>query len=169
MKYFGFNNIKIPLTCITGFSYSRNANIVPINNLTCKCTGITPISVQVQMQLNAANCMDTDFITLARQLFELKPNKVDKPSFIVIGDDIAIPQMKFMLISTNVTTQSDRLGNLQEVNVNWTLNGSQVVKDENRNIELRQSGVVKELLLPKTVLHCKDKEIECIKSIETHG
>lgn len=165
MKYFGFNNIKIPLTCITGFSYSRNANIVPINNLTCKCTGITPISVQVQMQLNAANCMDTDFITLARQLFELKPNKVDKPSFIVIGDDIAIPQMKFMLISTNVTTQSDRLGNLQEVNVNWTLNGSQVVKDENRNIELRQSGVVKELLLPKTVLHCKDKEIECINDI----
>ena len=144
MQYFTFNNIQIPLTCVSGLSYGRNANIVPNKDLTCKCLGINPMQVQVQLTLNASTCYADDFkdrkeafLNLARTLSQIRPSKNDKPSFIQLGKDIIIPQMKFMLISTNLTYQSDRLGNLQEIQISWTLGGTQVVKEENRDTELK--------------------------------
>ena len=169
MQYFTFNKIQIPLTCISGLSYSRNANIVQNKNLTCKCLGINPMQVQVQLTLNASTCYaenfadrKTAFLDLARELSQIRPSKNDKPSFIQLGNDIIIPQMKFMLISTNLTYQSDRLGNLQEVQISWTLGGTQVVKEENRETELQANN---KKLFPKVILHCKGKSVECKQDI----
>ena len=169
MQYFTFNNLQIPLSCVTGFSYSRNANIVPTSELSCKSLGINPMQVQLQLTLNSSTCYTDNFqggiwgfLELARTISQIRPSKTDKPSFIQIGDNVIIPQMKFMLISTNLTYLSDRLGNLQEMQVSWTLGGTQVVKDENRNTELKSNS---EDLLPKVVLHCKGKSIECSQDI----
>lgn len=169
MQYFTFNNLQIPLSCVTGFSYSRNANIVPTSKLSCKCLGINPMQVQLQLTLNSSTCYtdnfqggNSGFLELARAVSQIRPSKTDKPSFIQIGDNVIIPQMKFMLISTNLTYQSDRLGNLQEMQASWTLGGTQVVKDENRNTELKSNS---EDLLPKVILHCKGKSIECSQDI----
>ena len=169
MQYFTFNKIQIPLTCISGLSYSRNANIVQNKDLTCKCLGINPMQVQVQLTLNSSTCYaenfadrKTAFLDLARKLSQIRPSKNDKPSFIQLGNDIIIPQMKFMLISTNLTYQSDRLGNLQEMQISWTLGGTQVVKEENRETELQANN---KKLFPKVILHCKGKSVECKQDI----
>ena len=120
------------------------------------------MQVQVQMTLSNATCIDGDFIKLAQAISAKRPSNTDRPSNIIIGDDIIIPQLKFMLISTNITYQSDRLGNLQEMEVSWTLAGSQVVKDENRDIELKAGN---DNQLPMVTLHCKGKSVECSQDI----
>ena len=164
MLLFEFNDIQIPLTCITGLSYSKSGNIVDRSNLSCKCLGINPIQVQVQISLSMSTCVDNDiFEYLARELSQIRPIKGIDPSYIAVGGKIIIPQMKFMLTSTNITYQSDRLGRLQEVNVNWTLSGSRVVKDENRNVELK--GTDEDPLLPNVKLHCKGKTVDCSQDI----
>lgn len=157
-----FQDLSIPLTCITGFSYSLQGNIVDRSNLSCKCLGINPITIQIQITLSMASCVDSDvFEYLARELSQLRPVKGTAPSFITIGGQIIIPQMKFMLVSTNIAYQSDRLGRLQEMGINWTLAGSRVVKDENRNTELK--GM--ETDLPKVTLHCLGESIDCSQDI----
>lgn len=162
MLTLAFQDLSIPLTCITGFSYSIQGNIVDHSNLSCKCLGINPITVQIQISLSMSTCVDNDvFEYLARELSQLRPVKGTAPSFITIGGQIIIPQMKFMLVSTNIAYQSDRLGRLQEMGVNWTLAGSRVVKDENRNTELK--GM--ETDLPKVVLHCLGESIDCSQDI----
>ena len=164
MLLFEFNNIQIPLTCITGLSYSKSGNIVDRSNLSCKCLGINPIQVQVQISLSMSTCIDNGvFEYLARELSQIRPIKGADPSYITVGGKIIIPQMKFMLTSANITYQSDRLGRLQEVNVNWTLSGSRVVKDENRNVELK--GTDEDPLLPNVKLHCKGKTVDCSQDI----
>ena len=157
-----FQDLSIPLTCITGFSYSLQGNIVDRSDLSCRCLGINPITVQVQIALSMATCVDSDvFEYLARELSQLRPVKGTAPSYITIGGHIVIPQMKFMLASTNISYQSDRLGRLQEMGVNWTLAGSRVVKDENRNTELK--GM--ETDLPEVTLHCLGESIDCAQDI----
>lgn len=162
MLYFSFDDIRVPLSCITGFSYTKSGNIVNTSRLTCKCIGIMPMQVQVQMTLSKATCLDENFTKLAQAISNKRPSNTDSPSDIAIGDDIIVPQLKFMLISTNITYQSDRLGNLQEMGVSWTLAGSRVVKDENRDIELRANA---DNIMPKVTLHCKGKSIECSQDI----
>ena len=73
-----------------------------------------------------------------------------------------MPQLEFMLISTNITYQSDRLGKLQEMQLSWTLSASRVVKEENRNTELLTKQPE---LLPKVTLYCDGKSIECKQDI----
>lgn len=170
MQYFIFNNIQIPLSCVTGFSYTKAGNIVPTSRLSYRCKGINPIQVQVQLTINSATCFNVDnvvtnesnFMDLARNLSQIRPSKADVPSYITVGEHIIIPQMKFMLISTNITYQSDRLGNLQEIQISWTLGGSRVVKDENRNLELKSNA---DNSMPKVRLYCKGKSVECSQDI----
>ena len=163
MLNFEFNDSVIPLSCITGLSYNRSANIVNNRDLTCYCKGMNPMQVQVQISLSNATCVDNDvFQYLARELSQIRPSKASEPSFITVAGEIIIPQMKFMLASTNITYQSDRLGNLQEMNINWTLAGTRVVKDENREVALVQTSVP---TLPKITLHCKGKSVDCANDI----
>lgn len=162
MKYFTFNNINIPLSCITGLSYSRSGNIVETSALSCKCNGINPLEIQVQITLSAATCYEGNFMNLARQLSRVAPNKNDAPSFVTVGEHIIVPQLKFMLTSVNITYQSDRIGNLQEMNISWTLSGSQVVKQENRQTELKSDNMP---MLPKVILHCQNESVECSQDI----
>ena len=163
MKYFKYNDIVIPLSCITGLSYSLNGNIVPTRNLSFKCTGINPIQVQVSITLNASTCFSVDeFISLARKLTTIHPS-INMPAGVIsIADEIIIPQMQFMLSSVNNTFQSDRLGKLQEVQISWTFAGSKVVKDANRKTEL---AIENQSLLPKVTLNCKGKSVECANDI----
>lgn len=163
MQYFKYNDITIPLSCITGLSYSLNGNIVPTRDLSFRCTGINPIQVQVSITLNTSTCFSIDkFISLARNLTTIHPSSNMSAGVIYIGDDIIIPQMQFMLSSVNNTFQSDRLGNLQEVQISWTFAGSKVVKDANRKTELATEN---QSLLPKVYLTCKGKSIECANDI----
>ena len=158
-----FMDISIPLTCITGFSYSLQGNIVDYSNLRCRCLGINPVSVQIQMDLSRSTCIDADtFKTLARELAQVRPSKTVDPSPLVIAENVIIPQLKFMLSSTNITYQSDRLGNLLQMDVSWTLMGSRVIKDENRSVELRTNNSV---IMPKVTMHCLGKAIECAQDI----
>ena len=162
MLTFDFMDITIPLTCITGLSYSLQGNIVDYSNLSCRCLGINPITVQVQITLSLATCLDSDvFEYLARELSQTKPNKKSKPSMITIGGQVILPQMFFMLASTNVTYASDRNGRLQEVGVSWTLMGSRVIKEENRKTELGEGDVE----LPRVFLNCLGESIECSQDI----
>lgn len=162
MLTFDFMDISIPLTCITGLSYDLQGNIVDHSNLSCRCLGINPLTVQVQITLSMATCIDSDvFEYLARELSQTKPNKSTKPSRITVGGQIILPQMLFMLSSTNVTYSSDRLGRLQEVGVSWTLTGSRVVKEQNRNTELGGGDVE----LPRVILHCLGESIDCSQDI----
>lgn len=163
MLYLSFDDVKIPLTCINGLSYSKAGKIVNTSRLACRCNGIEPLQVQIQMSFSKANCLEDDFTTIARAITNKRPSKATAPSSISIGDDIIIPQLKFMLISTNISYQSDRLGGLQEINVSWTLAGSRVVKDENRNTELKTKDT--STLMPKVTLHCKGKSIDCAHDI----
>ena len=169
MKYFRFNDTQIPLSCVTGLSYTKSGNIVPTSKLSYKCNGIAPMQVQIQLTLNSSTCFSADgkyFIDLARTLSLIKSSKNDKPSYIIVGDHIIVPQMKFMLISTNITYQSDRLGKLQEMQISWTLAGSQVVKDENRDLELKS---ITDNPLPKVKLHCLGEVIDCSQDINIAG
>ena len=162
MLTFDFMNISIPLTCITGFSYSLQGNIVDHSNLSCRCLGINPLTVQVQIALTQATCLDTEvFEYLARELSQTKPTKSAKPSMITIGGQVILPQMLFMLSSTNITYSSDRNGRLQEVGVSWTLMGSRVVKEQNRKTELGGENIE----LPRVILHCLGESIECSQDI----
>lgn len=162
MLTFDFMDISIPLTCITGLSYDLQGNIVDHSNLSCRCLGFNPLSVQVQITLSMATCLDSDvFEYLARELSQTKPLKGTKPSRITVGGQIILPQMLFMLSSTNVTYSSDRNGRLQEVGVSWTLAGSRVVKEQNRNTELGDGDVE----LPRVILHCLGESIECSQDI----
>ena len=162
MLTFDFMDITIPLTCITGFSYSLQGNIVDHSDLSCRCLGINPLTVQVQITLSLSTCLDSDvFEFLARELSQTKPNKNSKPSLISVGGQILLPQMQFMLSSTSITYSSDRNGRLQEVGVSWTLMGSRVIKEENRKTELGGENVE----LPKVVLHCLGESIECSQDI----
>lgn len=162
MLTFDFMDISIPLTCITGLSYDFQGNIVDHSNLSCRCLGINPLSVQVQITLSMSTCLDSDvFEYLARVLSQTKPLKGTKPSRITVGGQIILPQMLFMLSSTNVSYSSDRLGRLQEVGVSWTLAGSRVVKEQNRNTELGDGDVE----LPRVILHCLGESIECSQDI----
>lgn len=172
MQYLKFGKYEIPLSCIMGLSYSKQGNIVDTSNLSCRCLGINNVQVQLQIAISASTCYDrvagatqsttADFIEFAREMSQVRPNKADKPSKIQIGNDILLPQLEFMLISTNITYQSDRLGKLQEMQLNWTLSASRVVKDENRNTELLTKQPE---LLPKVTLYCDGKSIECKQDI----
>ena len=162
MKYFKYSNISIPLSCITGLSYSLSGNIVPLRNLSFKCTGINPIQVQVQIMLDKSTCYDVDFLELTRQLVNIQPFFNKEPDNISIADNIILPQMQFMLSSVNSSFQSDRLGHLQEVQINWTFSGSRVIKDENRKLQLTLDS---QSLIPKTTLTCKGKSVECANDI----
>ena len=162
MLTFDFMDISIPLTCITGLSYDLQGNIVDHSNLSCRCLGINPITVQVQITLSLATCIDSDvFEYLARELSQTKPSKGLKPSMITVGGQIILPQMMFMLSSTNVSYSSDRLGRLQEVGVSWTLAGSRVVKEQNRNTELGSGDIE----LPRVILHCLGESVDCSQDI----
>ena len=162
MQYLKFGKYEIPLSCIMGLSYSKQGNIVDSSNLSCRCLGINNVQVQLQIAISASTCYDRDFIEFARTMSQVRPNKADKPSKIQLCNDILLPQLEFMLISTNITYQSDRLGHLQEMQLNWTLSASRVVKDENRNTELSSK---QDITLPKVTLHCDGKSIECNQDI----
>ena len=162
MQYLKFGKYEIPLSCITGLSYSKQGNIVESSNLRCRCLGINNVQVQFQIAINPSTCYDTDFIKFARDMSQVRPSKTETPAKIYLGNDILLPQLEFMLISTNITYQSDRLGHLQEMQLSWTLSASRVVKDENRNTELLTNN---ELIMPKVTLHCDGKSIECKQDI----
>ena len=162
MQYLKFGKYEIPLSCITGLSYSKQGNIVESSNLRCRCLGINNVQVQLQIAINPSTCYDTDFIKFAREMSQVRPSKTEKPAKIYLGNDILLPQLEFMLISTNITYQSDRLGHLQEMQLSWTLSASRVVKEENRNTELLTNN---ELIMPKVTLHCDGKSIECKQDI----
>lgn len=162
MQYLKFGKYEIPLSCINGLSYSKQGNIVDTSNLSCRCLGINNVQVQLQIAINPSTCYDRDFIEFARMMSQVRPSKTEKPAKIQIGNDLLLPQLEFMLISTNITYQSDRLGKLQEMQLNWTLSASRVVKDENRNTELLTNN---ELIMPKVILHCDGKSIECKQDI----
>ena len=162
MQYLKFGKYEIPLSCIMGLSYSKQGNIVDSSNLSCRCLGINNVQVQLQIAINPSTCYDRDFIKFAREMSQVRPSKTEKPAKIYLGNDILLPQLEFMLISTNITYQSDRLGKLQEMQLNWTLSASRVVKDENRNTELLTNN---ELIMPKVTLHCDGKSIECKQDI----
>ena len=162
MQYLKFGKYEIPLSCIMGLSYSKQGNIVDSSNLSCRCLGINNVQVQLQIAINPSTCYDRDFIKFAREMSQVRPSKTEKPAKIQIGNDSLLPQLEFMLISTNITYQSDRLGKLQEMQLNWTLSASRVVKEENRNTELLTKQPE---LLPKVTLHCDGKSIECKQDI----
>lgn len=162
MQYLKFGKYEIPLSCIDGLSYSKQGNIVDSSNLSCRCIGINNVQVQLQIVINPSTCYDRDFIEFARVMSQVRPSKTEKPAKIQIGNDLLLPQLEFMLISTNITYQSDRLGKLQEMQLSWTLSASRVVKDENRNTELLTNN---ELIMPKVTLHCDGKSIECKQDI----
>lgn len=162
MQYLKFGKYEIPLSCITGLSYSKQGNIVESSNLRCRCLGINNVQVQLQIAINPSTCYDMDFIKFARDMSQVRPSKTEKPAKIYLGNDILLPQLEFMLISTNITYQSDRLGKLQEMQLSWTLSASRVVKEENRNTELLTNN---ELIMPKVTLHCDGKSIECKQDI----
>lgn len=162
MQYLKFGKYEIPLSCINGLSYSKQGNIVDSSNLSCRCLGINNVQVQLQIAINPSTCYDRDFIEFARMMSQVRPSKTEKPAKIYLGNDILLPQLEFMLISTNITYQSDRLGKLQEMQLSWTLSASRVVKDENRNTELLTNN---ELIMPKVILHCDGKSIECKQDI----
>lgn len=163
MKYLIFGDIRIPLTCITGLSYSKSGNIVETSRLSCRCNGIMPLQIQIQMVISPSTCAATDlnFNDFARDLCNVIPDDYE-PSYVSIDNDIIVPQLKFMLSSVNSSFQSDRNGILQEVNVSWTLVGTQVVKKENRQTELNTD---KADLLPKVMIHCKGKTLDCSQDI----
>lgn len=163
MKYLIFGDIRIPLTCITGLSYSKSGNIVETSRLSCRCNGIMPLQIQIQMVISPSTCAATDlnFNNFARDLCNVIPDDYE-PSYVSIDNDIIVPQLKFMLSSVNSSFQSDRNGILQEVNVNWTLVGTQVVKKENRQTELNADEAD---LLPKVTIHCKGKTLDCSQDI----
>lgn len=162
MQYLKFGKYEIPLSCIDGLSYSKQGNIVDSSNLSCRCLGINNVQVQLQITINTSTCYDRNFIEFARMMSQVRPSKTEKPAKIQIGNDLLLPQLEFMLISTNITYQSDRLGKLQEMQLSWTLSASRVVKDENRNTELLTKQPE---LLPKVTLHCDGKSIECKQDI----
>ena len=162
MQYLKFGKYEIPLSCINGLSYSKQGNIVELSNLRCRCLGINNVQVQLQIAINPSTCYDRDFIKFAREMSQVRPSKTEKPAKIYLGNDILLPQLEFMLISTNITYQSDRLGKLQEMQLSWTLSASRVVKEENRNTELLTNN---ELIMPKVTLHCDGKSIECKQDI----
>lgn len=163
MQTLDFQSLSIPLTCITGCSYSIQGNIVDYSNLSCKCLGINPISVKIQMEISRSTCIEEDtFKKLARELSQVMPSKTVDPSPLAIAGQIILPQLKFMLSSTNISYQSDRLGNLTQMDISWTLMGSRVIKDENRNVELRSGNSV---IMPKVTLHCLGKTLECAQDI----
>ena len=162
MQYLKFGKYEIPLSCINGLSYSKQGNIVDSSNLSCRCLGINNVQVQLQIAINPSTCYDRDFIEFAREMSQVRPSKTEKPAKIYLGNDILLPQLEFMLISTNITYQSDRLGKLQEMQLSWTLSASRVVKEENRNTELLTNN---ELIMPKVTLHCDGKSIECKQDI----
>ena len=162
MQYLKFGKYEIPLSCISGLSYSKQGNIVDSSNLSCRCIGINNVQVQLQITISPSTCYDMDFIEFAREMSQVRPSKTEKPAKIYLGNDILVPQLEFMLISTNITYQSDRLGKLQEMQLSWTLSASRVVKEENRNTELLTNN---ELIMPKVTLHCDGKSIECKQDI----
>ena len=162
MQYLKFGKYEIPLSCISGLSYSKQGNIVDSSNLSCRCIGINNVQVQLQITISPSTCYDMDFIEFARTMSQVRPSKTEKPAKIYLGNDILLPQLEFMLISTNITYQSDRLGKLQEMQLSWTLSASRVVKEENRNTELLTNN---ELIMPKVTLHCDGKSIECKQDI----
>ena len=172
MQYLKFGKYEIPLSCITGLSYSKQGNIVDSSNLSCRCLGINNVQVQLQITISPSTCYDiaagaaqsttADFIEFARMMSQVRPSKTENPAKIYLGNDILLPQLEFMLISTNITYQSDRLGKLQEMQLSWTLSASRVVKEENRNTELLTKQPE---LLPKVTLHCDGKSIECKQDI----
>ena len=162
MKVLKFGNYEIPFSCITGLSYSKQGNIVDSNNLSCRCLGINTVQVQLQLTINSSTCYDRDFIEYARVMSQIKPDRLEPPFPIQLGDDILLPALEFMLISTNVTFQSDRSGRLQEMQMSWTLSASRVAKDENRNTELLANG---KPIMPKVTLHCDGKSIDCKQDI----
>ena len=162
MQYLKFGKYEIPLSCITGLSYSKQGNIVDTSNLSCRCLGINNVQVQLQITISPSTCYDMDFIEFAREMSQVRPSKTEKPAKIYLGNDILLPQLEFMLISTNITYQSDRLGKLQEMQLSWTLSASRVAKEENRNTELLTNN---ELIMPKVTLHCDGKSIECKQDI----
>ena len=162
MQYLKFGKYEIPLSCIAGLSYSKQGNIVDSSNLSCRCLGINNVQVQLQITISPSTCYDMDFITFAREMSQVRPSKTEKPAKIYLGNDILLPQLEFMLISTNITYQSDRLGKLQEMQLSWTLSASRVVKEENRNTELLTKQPE---LLPKVTLYCDGKSIECKQDI----
>ena len=162
MQYLKFGKYEIPLYCINGLSYSKQGNIVELSNLRCRCLGINNVQVQLQIAINPSTCYDRDFIAFARDMSQVRPSKTEKPAKIYLGNDILLPQLEFMLISTNITYQSDRLGKLQEMQLSWTLSASRVVKEESRNTELLTNN---ELIMPKVTLHCDGKSIECKQDI----
>ena len=172
MQYLKFGKYEIPLSCISGLSYSKQGNIVDSSNLSCRCLGINNVQVQLQITISPSTCYDiaagaaqsttADFIKFAREMSQVRPLKTEKPAKIYLGNDILLPQLEFMLISTNITYQSDRLGKLQEMQLSWTLSASRVVKEENRNTELLTKQPE---LLPKVTLYCDGKSIECKQDI----
>ena len=162
MQYLKFGKYEIPLSCISGLSYSKQGNIVDSSNLSCRCIGINNVQVQLQIVISPSTCYDMNFIEFARTMSQVRPSKTEKPAKIYLGNDILLPQLEFMLISTNITYQSDRLGKLQEMQLSWTLSASRVVKEENRNTELLTNN---ELIMPKVALHCDGKSIECKQDI----
>lgn len=180
MQYFKYNDISIPLTCITSVAYTKSGNIVPLSKMSCKCAGINAIQVGLEISLTPASfisgfALDTTdnfdvtydkFIKWVGYLCSIKPNQFEA-DYLTFGDKIIVPQLKFMLSSVSCTYKSDRNGLLQEVQLSWSMVGSKVVKKEAKDKQLAQQSEssIATYRLPKVVLHYNDKSIECSNDI----
>lgn len=167
MKYLEFGALKLPLHCITGLSYAINGNIVERSNLSCSCRGMQPLELQLQATITESHALllNTDLYTMYSEIEAFRPSK--RPPFnIIIDDSILLPFMKFALVAANYTVQSDRGGKLSQIDVAWTLIGTQVQKiEDSNNIASHDTGAD----IPKISIYCKGKQVLCEKDINISG
>lgn len=140
MKYLSVLGENIPLCALTGFSYTKSANLVETRKLEVKSKGYSCLSVSVSLNITpfmleyyrSANTFASAFTMadMVRHFMELNPALSTVPTNIILADRVICPQLQFSLVSATHQLQTDINGLLQECNVTWSLAGTKCTKQE---------------------------------------
>lgn len=160
-------DLNIPLSILTGCSYTKAGNIVETSKNKFYCKGYACREVAVSFSLTPPalahfnECNDgrwLRFPDLVAYFMQLVPDKVQPPYALYIAGHAICPELKFTITSATNTLQSDRLGNVQRCDVALTLSGCACAK------AAAQQGLASydsNLEMPKTTISCKGKTCVC--------
>ena len=155
MKFIEFDIYKIPLTHVTGLSYSLQANTKQVRNNTLKCVGISCPGIALAFRVDRllAEYLGHPYDDIIEHFLELSPQR--EKTFPVRLDGLAINgSTTFSIESCTTTIQADATGVIDELQVSINLVPTAVVKSEFNNSPVSYEAA--QIPVPKIV--CDGKE-----------
>ncbi len=161
--------LKFPLSVVNSFSYNKTANIIQVTQLYLRTRGYGCQNLSFSVSLTPATMgqfkdindwmRDYSFADLVRYFIEYKTSLDRDPYNVILAGKIICPELMFTVTQVSTTFQADDLGNMQQIDISFTLAGCRCTKQSSRNKTLTtaDSSILKtKLVVDNTELDCRD-------------